>query len=69
MTAQCCTGECVTVPIAQSELFLCRVSSREDDNPPKAAELFREAGIAIAVPLVVAFLITLASSMSVVALP
>ena len=69
MTAEYCTEECVSASMPLSELFPCRARAQEDKDPPRAAELFYEAGLAIAVPLVIAFLITFGTGMTVASVP
>jgi hypothetical protein len=69
MTAEYCTDERLTVSMPQAELSSCRAPSRVDEAPPRAAELFYEAGLAIGIPLIVAFLITLGTGISVASLP
>lgn len=46
MTAEYCTEECVSASMPLSELFPCRARAQEDKDPPRAAELFYEAGLA-----------------------
>jgi hypothetical protein len=64
MTAECCAGEGLTHSTPQAEFFPSRALSREDEDPPQASELFREAGLALAVPLLLGFLIALGSAIT-----
>jgi hypothetical protein len=65
MTHEYCANERLPALTPQTGFFPSRASTRDDDDPPRAAELFREAGLALAVPLVLAFLIALGTAGSV----